>query len=223
MAEQIVWQNVPALFALAGVIVGAVFAFLGTWLLKRRELELRLREKVLDKRVHAHEQVIQLAQSLRVMTPLRYRHDGGEVSRTPAAFSSKEAFDKWHAYFTELLRSSAMWLSTGLVRELMLFQDYTLSLRTVLERTSPDLYPEVGRVVREDFVQFSSLIEQQALGFFLHDLSRLRANTLQRRLRYPRRKADQRLRDTALYKRHQELEALLGLPGGSYEPSGEVG
>lgn len=53
--EQIIKDNASAIFALLGTLAGATLTFVGTWILQSQEARNRLLEKVLDKRIQAHE------------------------------------------------------------------------------------------------------------------------------------------------------------------------
>jgi hypothetical protein len=86
----------------------------------RKEIRLKLREKLLDRRIQAHERVIELSHSMRAMLPLGGLDAEGELARTPAALASKEAFDEWFNHFYQTMTSTSTWLGTSLTQELNL-------------------------------------------------------------------------------------------------------
>jgi hypothetical protein len=52
-------ENSSAVFALFGAGGRAFLLFLGSWLLRKRDYDLHLWEKLLDRRISAHEAVVQ--------------------------------------------------------------------------------------------------------------------------------------------------------------------
>src|SRR5437899_239904 len=142
--DQILRDNASAIFGLVGAIVGAGLSLLGTWRQSRKELQGRLWEKVLDRRIEAHERIVQFSKSLRAMVFLGYRDESGELARAPALLNSDEAFRQWYADFLETFGRSSTWLSTELTRELNFLQDYIVNLDLLLQRIDPSAYLQVG-------------------------------------------------------------------------------
>jgi hypothetical protein len=77
----------PAIAALIGVLVGGllsgVFTFLNAWVMRSRDLNLKLWERFLDRRITAHEAVVGLALKMRVMCSLGMVDSSGELVRAP--------------------------------------------------------------------------------------------------------------------------------------------
>ncbi|MDD2308237.1 MAG: hypothetical protein PHH91_01500 [Desulfuromonadaceae bacterium] len=63
-------KNASAIFGLLGAIGGGSITFLTTWLIKQREYDQRLWDKLLERRIKAHENVIAIALEMRVMVSL---------------------------------------------------------------------------------------------------------------------------------------------------------
>jgi hypothetical protein len=206
---QFLTQNISAAFTLVGIFIGATLTFASTVLLKRQELKLRLWEKVLDRRIEAHEKVIQLSKTLRTMMSLGYCDEGGALARTPLILVSKENFETWYLNHSEVFGSSSTWLSIKLTRELNLLQDYIVNLYKFLQMVEPEDYPKVGAFLRQDLIDFSSEIERLAFEFFSYELQKLRLNDLRKWHKYPLDKTKKRLAATVLFSRCKELEALL--------------
>jgi hypothetical protein len=202
-------EHASALFALAGIVIGAGLSFLRAWVMKGREMKLRLREKVLDRRIQAHEQVIELVKPMRTMVLLGYREDGGEMARTPAPLQSAEAFEQWHSNHYSAVRTSTTWLATEVKRELNLFQDYIVNLTSVLSHAEGDDYTEIGRIIRNDFISFSERIEKLAFEFFESELTNLELNSLQDWHKYPKEKTVERLEETELMRRKDEVNSIV--------------
>jgi hypothetical protein len=107
---EIIKHNIPAVFAIIGAISGALISLFGTWVLKKTELRLRLWEKILDHRIQAHEQVIELARTIRVVNALEQSAN----VRTPHVLNSREQFELWYSEYIELFGIASTWLSNNL-------------------------------------------------------------------------------------------------------------
>jgi len=207
--EQIIKDNASAIFALLGTLAGATLTFVGTWILQSQEARNRLLEKVLDKRIQAHEKAIELSKFLRQMTSLGYAEKDGELARTPAIMMSPKSFDDFMLKFSQTGVDSSTWLSTEVTRELYFVQDYFINLYEFLRDVQPDKFPEIGRIIRQDFINFSSSLEKLAFDFFTKDLTKMKLNDLRQWHKYPIKTTQKRLNETAFLKnRHEILESI---------------
>jgi hypothetical protein len=126
--EQLIQDNASAIFAILGMLAGAALTFIGTWILQNQEAKTRLMEKVLDRRIRAHENIIELSKPFRGMMSLGYAEKDGELARTPAIMASKESFDEFLIKFYQTGMESSTWLSTEVTREYNFVQDYLVNL-----------------------------------------------------------------------------------------------
>ena len=198
-----------ALFTLAGTILGALASFLTASIMARKETRLKLREKILDRRIQAHEKVVEFAHTMRAMIPLGGFDKQGEISRSPAVLVSKKEFDEWFNYFYLTLNTTSIWLGTKLIHELNLFQDYLVNLNEFLSEAPSANYQTVGQVIRLDFIHFSTSIEKLAFDFFVNDLEKIQVNRLPSWHKYPINETKNRLQETDLFKRKNELLELI--------------
>ena len=203
--EQIITDNASAIFAILGTLAGGILTFIGTWILQSQEAKNRLLEKVLDKRIQAHEKVIELSKFLRQMTSLGYAEKDGELARTPAIMMSHESFDDFLLRFSQTGVDSSTWLSTEVTRELYFVQDYFINLYEFLKNVEQDKFPEIGRVIRQDFIDFSSSLEKLAFDFFAKDLTKMKLNDLRQWHKYPLKVTQKRLNETEFMKNRDEL------------------
>ena len=207
--EQIIKDNASAIFALLGTLAGATLTFVGTWILQSQEAKNRLLEKVLDKRIQAHEKVIELSKFLRQMTSLGYAEKDGGLARTPVIMMSHESFDDFLLKFSQSGADSSTWLSTEVTRELNFVQDYFVNLYEFLRNVQSDKFPEIGRVIRQDFIDFSSSIEKLAFDFFAKDLTKMKLNDLHQWHKYPVKTTQKRLNETAFLKNKDEILKII--------------
>ena len=203
----------PAIAALVGVLVGGllsgVFTFLNAWVMRSRDLNLKLWERFLDRRITAHEAVVGLALKMRLMCPLGGVDSAGEVVRAPQVMISKEAFDDWLGEFAEKSTPATTWLSTPVKRELNFAQDYFVTLHTNLSEVPSGQFAAVGSFVRQDFIDLSSRLEKTAFEFFKAEARELRLNDLTEHHKYPLQETKKRLQNTVLLSRWTEVQALI--------------
>ena len=195
---QFLAANASAMFALAGALGGGILSFVGALLLKRREFNLAMSAKLLERRISAHERVMALAIEMRVMTALGGESDTGEIRRAPQIMMSREVFEDWFTRFTQLCMEGTSWLSTETKREVNLVQDYLVTLHMYLQGVSSGDFPRLGEIIRQDFVDLSSSLERRAFRFFERGIRKLRLDDLQKWHKYERPETDRRLGATAL-------------------------
>jgi hypothetical protein len=53
--NQLIRDNASALIGVSGVVIGAFITFLASWALRKRDYDLRLWDKLIDRRIDAHE------------------------------------------------------------------------------------------------------------------------------------------------------------------------
>jgi hypothetical protein len=201
-------QNASAVFALMGAAGGGLFSFIGSWLLRKRDYDLRLWEKLLDRRVNAHEAVVQTALEMRAVVPSGRVDDRGEAIRAPKVLLSKELFESWMQQASNRTATGTTWLTVDAKRELNFVQDYLLTLYMHLQKVPSALYPSVGVIVREDFIKLSEKLERCAFQFFESDIRRLKVGDLHSWHKYPLEETERRLKETNLIEHCNEVAAL---------------
>jgi uncharacterized iron-regulated protein len=170
MLIQVIRENITAIFVLLGTIIGAVLTFVGTLIHQNREMRNRFLEKLIEKRMEAHEQIISLTKMLRSMKSLGYSEENGELARSPICLNSKEDFNEAFARFYQVGINSSTWLSTVVTREFNFIQDYLINLSEFLKDVDSQKYPKIGQIIRQDFIDFSSTLEKYAFNYFQKEL-----------------------------------------------------
>lgn len=196
--EDFLRQNTSAVFALIGAFGGSLISYIGSFLLKKRELNLRLWEKLIDRRIEAHDNVIVIALEMRVMVALGGFDNDGELRRAPQVLISKDEFDRWFTRFTQLTLRGTTWLTTDAKRELNFVQDYLVNLHHNLSSVHSERFLLVGDVIRQDFIDLSSSLEKSAFGYFENGMNTLKLDSLDKRHKYERIVTDARLGKTKL-------------------------
>lgn len=211
-AVEFLQANASAIFGLVGALGGGILSFIATGMLKRREFNLQLWAKLLERRITAHEKVIAVAVEMRVMVGLGGADTRGEVRRAPQVLISKEEFERWFTRFTQLTLEGTTWLSTATKREVNFAQDYLVTLHLHLQGIPSARYLQVGELVRQDFIDLSSSLEKVAYDYFQSGVRKLRLDTLEAHHKYKRPETERRLKATALLSNMPAVHMLRGAP-----------
>src|SRR5688572_9595470 len=129
----------------------------------RRELKLRLAEKLLDRRMTAYDSILSMCKEMRGMVSLDEMEAPGELARSPIVLFSEEHFAEWQARLAVTGANASHWLHSTLVREMSLLQDYVVNLHLRLHGASAEAYPLVGSLIRQDFIDLSNRLERLAM------------------------------------------------------------
>jgi hypothetical protein len=209
--EHFATQHASAIFGLVGAFGGGVLSFVATYMMKKREFNLQMSGKLIERRIKAHEQVIALAIEMRVMVMLGGVDVDGEVRRAPQVLLSKEEFENWFTRFTQLSLEGTTWLTPTAKRELNLVQDYLVTLHQHLVAVPSESYSVVGEHVRADFIDLSSSLEKKAYEFFETGIRKLRLDSLNHWHKYKRPVTERRLLATALLRNRDQIEMAVHL------------
>lgn len=201
-------DNASAVFGLMGALGGVFLTFITGWVLKKRDYDLRLWDRLLERRIASHDDLMQVANEMRMMASLRGVDETGEVARTPQVLVSREVFEGWMRRAIEKLVGGAAWLTTSAKREANLIQDYLVTLHLYLEGVPSSRFEEVGTIVRQDFIMLSSSLEKVAHAFFKKGVRKLQVGNLDDWHKYPREETERRLKDTQLLVRSKNIVAM---------------
>lgn len=219
--DDFVLAHAKILIAVGGAIGGALISLVVGWILRKRDYDLRLWERLLDRRLKAHESLINIALEMRVMVALGTVDERGEVLRAPKALLSRDDFNQWFGSAINNGVAGSTWLATNAKREANFLQDYLVTLHLHLQSVPSEAYLSVGAVIRQDFVDISTSLERAAFSYFEKDARRLVLSNLTEWHKYPREETERRLKDTQLLRRWAEWSPLVGTnpsPGSGQQP-----
>lgn len=201
-------QYAAAIFGIVGVLLGAVLSFAMQWRLSKRDYDLRVWDKLLDRRVSAHEAIIGIALQMRVTMALGGFDDDGELMRIPAVMRSKEDLDDWVTVAITKANAASPWLTVGTTREVYHLQDYVTTLVQTTASTSPDAFRQLAQLVRTDLIDISESLERAAYAFFERDIRRLKLRDLGEGHKHPREVTERRLAQTRLFSDWERIASL---------------
>lgn len=190
--------NASAIFGLLGALGGGILSFVASLLLKRNELSLQLRSKIVDRQIAAHDSILTLAKEMRAMASTGEVSREGEVTRGPRILLSKDDFESWFTRFTVQQIDGSTWLTTETKREVAFVQDYLVTLHMHLVDLPSEKYFDLAQLIRQDFINLSSNLEKAAFTFFEKDIHRAKPDSLSDWHKYKRSVTEKRLSDTEL-------------------------
>ena len=209
------------LFTIVGMGFGAFLTFLTSWLLKSRETKLKISGQFIEKRIEAHEKILELAKAMRAtISTDRVNVEGMQITY-PIIFSSKEQYQNWRSSYFLITNQYSHWLGIEVTRELFFIQDYITNLDKRLEK-APDInYMQIGIILRNDFIDMATIIEKSVIKFFGKGWRNLKVEQPKGGHKYAKKITTKRLHELNLFTRHLELYKYLELEDSSI-PRGDV-
>lgn len=208
MSDETYKYILPALVGLLGVIIGLVFNYFSNSFLKSKEVKLRIIEKVFDKRLKAHEDILAIAKSLRTTVSLHTATDGINVDSYPGILHSNEVFTQFKYDFGVIVNSHSHWISIELFRTLNYIQDYIENVSQTLLKKSEVNYPKFAVIVKDDFIGLAAELEFETMKFFDHDLYSVNLKTSKGHHKWPIEYSLERLKKTELLKNHKLIAEI---------------
>lgn len=203
-------NNASAVFAIIGALTGAIVTGFINFLLKERETKLRITEKLLDKKLEAHEALIEITNVIRTMVLLGGADHENKLKRSPLIMQSQKNMDDFLTELTKVQTKTDRWLSTATKREVSLFLDYFVNLNEYARNSSDEALQEAGVLVRNDFIGFALRLEDCAHDFFNNDLMKLKYRTDRDCPKYQNERTHDELNKTELFKQKQKVIEVLG-------------
>ncbi len=207
--EALLQEHASAIFGLLGASLGGFLSFIAAWAMKNREYSLKIWDRLLERRIKAHENLIAVAIEMRVMVALGGFDPDGEVTRSPQVLISKEEFEHWMIRFVQLTREETTWLTIKAKREVNFVQDYLVTLHTNVASAPSDKYLSVGRIIRQDFIDLSSALEKVAYEYFENEIEKRQLSDLAEWHKYPRQKTETRLSGMLLISKWDSVKEVL--------------
>ncbi|WMN59610.1 hypothetical protein NI389_15740 [Pseudoalteromonas xiamenensis] len=207
--EEFLVKNASAVFALSGAIVGSLITGLINYATKTKESKLRVTEKLLDKKLEAHESLLSMVSWIRTMVLLGGEDSQGELKRCPIIMESQKSKDEFLEAFVSLQNRCDRWFSASVKREVSFFLDYFVNLNEHSREASDNSLQEAGVIIRNDFIDIASELENCAHQFFNKDLLKLNYKTDRNWHKFTSKETIARLNKTEFYKRKKQVLQVL--------------
>ncbi len=198
--------------ALAGLLgaIGALIGILISQLLEivrqNRGFATRQKEKIIDKRIDAHEAIISLSETMMtVVMPDKITNFPKEIEkpiRGIGVLNSLELFENWWADMYVNCYRKHMWLSPQCLKELNYVQDYIVNLRIILANLNDEEIKRLSVLVRPDFITMSGNLRHEAVKYLYKDAVSFKLKDLNGYHKYKRSVSEKRLNETRLIKEY---------------------
>lgn len=205
MIETIQEMNLIApIIGLIGLIIGSILTFLFSSNLKSKETKLKISEKLIDKRIDAHEHVLKLAKLMRSShTENQFNSEKGLITY-PLVFLSEDNYRDWRVKYFSVTNEYSHWLSTPVLNELFYIQDYLVNLDETLENVHKENFKPIGIILKIDFIEMATNLERQVVKYFEKGWENL---SIKKKGNYklPKKDTLKRLKNSNFTKRYLEI------------------
>lgn len=202
-------SNASAVFALLGALLGAIVTGFINYLLNTKETKLRIVEKVLDKKIEAHESLVDIVNKIRSMVLLGGTDGTGQLIRCPVILQNRQSMDDFLSEFSAVRIKADRWLSAPVLREINLFMDYFANIYEGARNWSNVELQEVGVFIKNDFTTFAQRIEKQAHAFFDNDLMKLNPQTDRSWHKYDQTRTHEELEQTEFFSQREIIMEIV--------------
>jgi len=189
---------ITAIAGILGVLIGALITTVFNWKIKTKEVKLRIIEKIFDKRISAHEEVLKISKILRI-THLTYQIDDEKNALTyPVFLNNKESLDNLIFNIHTIINTNSHWLDIEIFRELNYLQDYLTNLDGFTKHIEEKDFPSLGVKIKSDIIDLADSLEKMVLKFFKKDIYQINLNISEGHHKYPKEVTLVRLNNTKL-------------------------
>jgi len=194
------YTYVPALIAFGGVVIGGTITGITNFIITKKSTQLRLVEKIFDKRIQAHEEVLKIPQALNTMINTYQVDDFNNIISYPFILNSLADYEIFKNVIYESTIKNMHWLDIELIRELNYLQDYIATLDLNIKELPESQYIKIGLIIKQDFIGLSMALNKQIEKFFEINIYSVNANPSKGHHKYPLQETMGRLNSTLLSK-----------------------
>ena len=200
---------VSSIIGLSGVIIGSIITSIYSLKIKSRETKLRIVEKIFDKRIQAHENILILIKLIRSVISTGKADIDGNLITYPSSMTSRENFDKFSNEIFLTFNLNAHWLNTELEREFWFLQDYLTSLSNIIQNAEDLEFPRIGIIVKQDFIDLASNLENLTFEFFRKDIYEMKINQHNEWHKYPKKETHSKFNKTTLVMNRSDIDKTI--------------
>ena len=200
---------ITSLIGFSGVIIGTVITSVISLKIKSKETKLRIIEKVFDKRIEAHENMLFLIKKIRSVMSTGQADSDNNLITFPNSMTDKDNLSKFTNEVSISFHLNAHWLNTNLEREFGFVVDYLTSLSHIIQDAKDIDLPRIGIIVKQDFIDLASSLENITFDFFRKDIYDMKINTHNEWHKYPKEQTYSRFNETNLVKLRTEIDKII--------------
>lgn len=198
-----------AIIALSGVIIGALINNFFNWNIKRRETQLKLIEKQVDKKIQAYENVLTIAKALRMVITTYKTDSNSNLITYPSVLENKNNFSELIHSFSSIVNTYSHWLDIETIRELYFVQDYLATLSQSVENVNDKKMQTLGLIIKQDFIDLSSSLEKIILESYQNKITNLGVKKINGWHKYKKDETLKRLNGLILMRDKDKIQTIL--------------
>jgi hypothetical protein len=202
---------IPSLLGLLGVIIGALATSFVNLKLKSKETKLRIVEKIFDKRIQAHENILLLTKDIKTVVSTREVDENYNIISFPKSLISKDEYSHFLNQTCSIIHQNNHWFNTDLERELGFLQDYLASVNQTIKDVDDIKLPLIGLVIKQDFIDLAANLDKLTFDFFRKDIYKLSINKHDEWHKYPKDITLKRYEETLLYRKQNEIDKIINV------------
>jgi hypothetical protein len=108
-----------------------------------------------------------------------------------------------------VIHQNSHWLNIELERELGFLQDYLNSLSLTIKNIADEDLPKIGLIVKQDFIDLASNLENITFEFFRRDIYKMEINKLIEWHKYHKEITLERLKKTKLFTERSKIDKII--------------
>ncbi|HRF76261.1 MAG TPA: hypothetical protein PLJ00_15910 [Chitinophagales bacterium] len=191
---------ITAFFGLIGTLIGAGISFFANVYQSSKEAKLRVREKIFDKRINTHEEIIAFCQVMRTTVSTHEGDAQNNVITYPMLLINREHYGNFIKNFVQVLGRNSIWMDIELYRYMNYIQDYLESLSSNIRDIEEKSFPLVGVLIKQDFINLALELEKEAFKFFEKDIYNINLKMKKGHHKFPREETVKKFKNTQLNK-----------------------
>lgn len=216
MKEVVIGVLISGVFTIMGVVVGGLVTGGVTWVTMEREYSLNGWEKILERRITAHESVFIFVDKLRNKVTGAQVNPDGVLICYPESMESLEDFKLLQGNLNEFVKKKQIWLSPDVKKEANFIRDYLISIGAFLMEYDflPDeCLKDIGKVIHEDFSDLATSLEGRAYEFFENEIDDRKLAKLKDSFNYSESEKKKRLLKMRLFTQRSAINEVIASYG----------
>ena len=201
---------ITAFVGLMGTLIGAGVSFFANVYQSSKEAKLRVQEKIFDKRINTHEEILAFCQVMRTTISTHLADEQNNAITYPMLLTNRERYSNFIVNFTQVLGRNSIWMDIELYRYMNYIQDYLESLSSNIRDIEENRFPLVGVVIKQDFVDMAVELEKEAFKFFEKDIYSINLKMKKGHHKFPREETVKKFENTQLNKNIAIIKEILG-------------
>ena len=166
-------EQITDFIGIIGIIIGSLLTFLMTYILKNSDNKWKLNEKVISKRIQAHESLQYFINELNLT--VGYKISDRKVRTCVKIFSDPDIFLEWNNQFTIFISKNFIWFSQSILEEIQFFNEYLEALRKYFadNEVGPVGLMKIGDFLKYDLEKIGKTFSLLVKDYFAYDLTKV--------------------------------------------------